>query len=79
MVEAFLRHEAGDQYDVHSAGTHPAQVRTEAVIVMRELGVDISAQKSKPVESFTSQQFDFVITLPVDTVRVQNSFVSVRS
>ena len=47
MAEALIRHEAGDVFQVSSAGTHPAQVRMEAVAVMRELGIDISAQRSK--------------------------------
>ena len=43
MAEALIRHEAGDVFQVSSAGTHPAQVRVEAVAVMRELGIDIFA------------------------------------
>ena len=35
MAEALLRHEAGDLYEVFSAGTHPGGVRPEAVTVMR--------------------------------------------
>ena len=43
MAEALIRHEAGDRFEVFSAGTQPTQVRVEAVAVMRELGIDISA------------------------------------
>ena len=63
MAEGLIRHEAGDVFEVFSAGTHPAQVRTEAVAVMRELGIDISAQRSKPLSEFEGQKFDFVITV----------------
>jgi arsenate reductase len=63
ITEGLLRHEASDQYEVFSAGTHPAAVRPEAVTVMAELGIDISAQRSKPVAEFERQQFDFVITV----------------
>jgi hypothetical protein len=42
MTEALIRHEAGDKFDVCSAGTHPTPVRLEAVAAMRELGIDIS-------------------------------------
>jgi protein-tyrosine-phosphatase len=45
MAEALLRHEAGDVFEVSSAGTHPAQVHIEAVVVMQELGIDISAPR----------------------------------
>lgn len=54
MAEAFLRHEAGDLYEVASAGTHPAAVRSEAMAVMREVGLDISGQRSKPLAEFHS-------------------------
>ena len=63
MAEALIRHEAGDVFEVCSAGTHPAPVREEAVAVMRELGIDISSQRSKPLLEFEGQQFDFVITV----------------
>ena len=63
MAEALIRHEAGDMFEVSSAGTHPAQVRVEAVAVMRELDIDISSQRSKPLTEFEGQNFDFVITV----------------
>jgi arsenate reductase len=63
MAEALIRHEASDVFEVSSAGTHPAQVRVEAVAVMGELGIDISAQQSKPLTEFEGQRFDFVITV----------------
>ena len=63
IAEGLIRHEAGDLYEVYSAGTHPAEVRTEAIQVMQELGIDISKQRSKPLEEFAGQAFDFVITV----------------
>jgi arsenate reductase len=63
IAEGLIRHEAGDAFEVFSAGTHPAEVRSEAVAVMRELGIDISGQQSKPVSEFAGQEFDFVITV----------------
>lgn len=63
MAEALLRHEAGDLYEVFSAGTHPALVRPEAVTVMREISIDISAQRPKPIAEVQGQLFDFVITV----------------
>jgi arsenate reductase len=42
MAEGLIRYEADDRFDVFSAGTHPTQVRDEAMAVMGELGVDIS-------------------------------------
>ena len=63
MAEGLLRHEAGDRFDVWSAGTHPTQVRPEAIAVMHELGIDIAGQRSKSVEEFSGQRFDYVITV----------------
>ena len=63
MAEGLLRHEAGDQFEVYSAGTHPTQVRPEAQAVMLELGIDISHHRSKSVDEFAGQKFDYVITV----------------
>jgi len=63
MAEGLLRHEAGDRFEVFSAGISPSYVRSEAINAMRELGIDISGQRSKSVEEFTGQEFDYVITV----------------
>lgn len=63
MAEGLLRDKAGDLYDVFSAGTHPSQVRPEAIAVMRELGIDISSHRSKSVDEFAGADFDYVITV----------------
>jgi arsenate reductase len=63
MAEGLLRHDGGEQFQVESAGTSPSKVRSEAIVVMRELGIDISAQRSKHVSEFDGQQFDVVITV----------------
>ncbi len=62
IAEGLLRHEADEGFEVYSAGTQPAQVRSEAIEVMRELGIDISGHRSKPLAEFTGHEFDFVIT-----------------
>lgn len=63
MAEGFLRHHAGDRFDVASAGTHPAGLNPEAVEVMREIGIDISGHRSKEVSEFLGQTFPYVITV----------------
>lgn len=63
MAEGLLRHDAGDRFGVESAGTKASLVRPEAIAAMRELGIDISGQRSKNVEEFDGQRFDFVITV----------------
>ena len=63
IAEGLLRHLAGDRYDALSAGTHPVGLNPGAVAAMRELGIDISAQRSKSIDEFTDQAFDYVITV----------------
>jgi arsenate reductase len=63
MAEGLLRHDAGDRFDVFSAGTQPGRVRPEAVAVMREVGIDISGHRSKGLGEFTGQPFDYVLTV----------------
>lgn len=63
MAEGLLRDMAGDRFEVSSAGVAPSSVRPEAIEVMREIGIDISGHRSKPVDKFTGQQFDYVITV----------------
>lgn len=63
MAEGLLRHDAGDRFEVFSAGTRPSHVRLEAIAVMRELGIDISGHRSKSVDEFTVRQFDYVLTV----------------
>jgi arsenate reductase len=63
MAEGLLRQDAGSRFEVESAGTKPSTVRPEAIAAMRELGIDISCHRSKPVEEFHGQKFDYVITV----------------
>jgi arsenate reductase len=63
MAEGLLRRDAGDRFEVSSAGTDPKPVRPEAIAVMREIGIDISAQRSKHVDEFAGQSFDYVLTV----------------
>ena len=63
MAEGLLRHDAGNVYEVFSAGTKPSHVRPEAITVMREVGIDISGHRSKSVDEFAGQDFNYVITV----------------
>jgi arsenate reductase (thioredoxin) len=63
MAESLLRHDAGDRFEVFSAGTKPSQVRPEAIAALGELGIDISGQRSKSVDEFADRQFDYVLTV----------------
>jgi arsenate reductase len=85
MAEGLLRHDAGDRFVVFSAGTKPGRVRPEAIAAMRELDIDISGQRSKSVDEFLGQRFDFVLTVcdnakescpifPGQTVAIHHNF-----
>src|SRR5207245_4114622 len=63
MAEGLLHQMAGDRFEVASAGVAPTNVRPEAVAVMREIGLDISHHRSKSVDEFLTQEFDYVITV----------------
>jgi protein-tyrosine-phosphatase len=68
IAEAVLRRRAGDAIEVHSAGSHPKSVHPDAIAVMRERGIDITAARSKHLDRFARRRFDYVITL-CDRVR----------
>lgn len=63
MAEGLLRSVAGGRFEVHSAGTRPGAVRPEAITVMGEIGIDISRHRSKHVDEFADQAFDYVLTV----------------
>ena len=63
MAQGLLAHEAGDRFEVESAGTKPSSVRPEAIAVMKEIGIDISHHRSKGVSEFEDQTFDYVLTV----------------
>jgi arsenate reductase len=63
MAEGLLRHDAGDHFIVESAGTKPSAVRPEAITVMKEVGIDITSHRSKHVDEFVGQDFDYVLTV----------------
>jgi arsenate reductase len=63
MAEGFLRHHAGEHFEVHSAGTEATEVRPFAIEAMAEIGIDISDQSSKTLERYLGETWDHVITV----------------
>jgi arsenate reductase (thioredoxin) len=63
MAEAFLRQLAGARFEALSAGTDPKGLNPFAVQVMREAGIDISAQRSKGAQEFLGQPIQYVVTV----------------
>ncbi len=85
MAEGILRNIAGDTFEVFSAGTKPSTVNPLAIKAMSEIGIDISSHRSKSVDEFEDDFFDFVITVcdrakescpiyPQDVQRIHWSF-----
>jgi arsenate reductase len=63
MAEGLLRDMTGNRVEVASAGVAPTRVRPEAVAVMKEIDIDISNFRSKSIDEFLTQPFDYVITV----------------
>jgi arsenate reductase len=63
MAEAFLRAFYGGDFEAWSAGTEPTGVNPYTVQVMKEIGIDISNERSKSVREFLGMNFDYVITV----------------
>ncbi|MBN9692554.1 MAG: arsenate reductase ArsC [Verrucomicrobia bacterium] len=64
LAEGLLRAAAGDLLDVQSAGSKPAgYVHPKAILVMQEIGIDLSAHRSKHMNEFLQQPVHTVITV----------------
>jgi arsenate reductase len=63
IAEALVNHFWKDRYQACSAGTEPGIVNPYAVKVMNEIGIDISAVRSKNTSDFIGEPFDLVITV----------------
>lgn len=63
MAEAWTRHLRNYDYEPYSAGITPRGLDPRAVKAMAEVGIDISQQKSKDIDSLGAMEFDYVITL----------------
>lgn len=63
MAEGLLRKMAGDRFEGFSAGTERTRVQPLAIEAMREVGIDITDHRSKTLDEFAGQNFDYVITV----------------
>lgn len=63
MAEGLVNHKLGDNIEAFSAGTKPTAVNPRAIQAMKEIGIDISGARSKNMDEFADQSFDYVITL----------------
>ena len=63
MAEGLLNAYLGHVYEAFSAGVEQSDVHPYAVRIMKEIGIDISGQKSKGLDVFRSKKFDFIVTV----------------
>jgi two-component system phosphate regulon sensor histidine kinase PhoR len=63
MAEGFARRLARNGIEIYSAGTLPKEIHPLAVRVMKEIGIDISDQRSKGIDAIPIQSIDLLITL----------------
>ncbi len=63
MAEAYLNKLYGEKYEAYSAGIEPEKINPYVVKVMAEIGVDLSKARSKSIEEFRSEVFDYVVTV----------------
>jgi arsenate reductase len=63
MAEAFLRNMTGGEFEIVSAGAEAGRLDPDAIIAMREVGIDISSSPTKVVDPYLRERFHYVITL----------------
>ena len=63
MAEGLVNYYLGDRFQAFSAGTEATRINPLAIAVMAELGIDLSVHRSKTLDEYTGEQFDYVITL----------------
>lgn len=64
MAEAFLRHYAGDEFEVHSAGLVPSPIHPTVYQVMEEVGLDLDGHTAKGVDEYLNKMyFGILITV----------------
>lgn len=63
MAEGLGNHDLGDRIEAFSAGTEATRVNPLAAKVMAEIGIDLSEHRSKTLDEFADETFDYVITL----------------
>jgi arsenate reductase len=63
MAEGFMNTLYGDRYESHSAGLTPTRINPYVVKAMAEIGIDISKSRSKSIQEFRGENFNYVVTV----------------
>ena len=75
MAEGFAKTLGKGKIEVVSSELEASQVRPEAIATMKEIGIDITDQHSKPLDDFKAEDFDVVISLCGCGVNLPNDWV----
>lgn len=78
MGEAFLRHLAGDRFEVHSAGLEAGRLNPLVVRAMEEIGISMEGHYAKPLQEYLDrgERFDYVITVCDETAAERCPYVA---
>ena len=63
IAEGYLRHFAGDNAQIYSAGVETHGVNPRAIAIMKEDGIDISHHTSNNIDEYVDIDFDYIITV----------------
>ena len=63
IAHGLLESMAGDKFEVFSAGSHPSQVHTMSIKIMKEIGIDISHHTSDFIDDYLNAGIEIVITV----------------
>ena len=63
MAEALLRHTGGQHFEAFSAGIHPTAIDPRARSVLEHAGISTEGLRSKSIDEFRGQHFDYLIDL----------------
>ena len=74
MAEGILRSMDENLFEVFSAGSHPSKLHPASVVVMNEIGIDISHHKSESIDSYINSGIDIVITVCDDAQKFCPTF-----
>jgi arsenate reductase len=63
MAEGLLNTLYGDKYEAKSAGITPTKINPYVVEAMAEVGIDLSKNRSKSIQEFRDENFNYVVTV----------------
>ncbi|AYC32873.1 arsenate reductase ArsC [Pseudomonas cavernae] len=63
LAEALLRHTDSERFEAFSAGTAPSEIDPRTFEALQHLGVSTEGLRSKSLDEFVGERFDYVITL----------------